>query len=102
MTRIRVPPGLAVAAGVYRVHGSAIDGSWHATSEVGDRVDLGSVWDDLRDAVGVEINCPKHPDAWWPTVGTDLPLSELSTWRCPACAWAFREGLKGRGGSPQF
>ncbi len=84
VTRIRVPPGLAVEAGEYRAE------------------DLGPVWDDVRGAEGVQIECPRHPDTWWPTKGRDLPLTELKTWRCPKCVWAFREGLKGSGGTPQF
>jgi len=84
VTRIRVPEGLAVEAGVY------------------DAADLAPVWDELRSVDGVEIECPRHPDTWWPTAGRDLPLAELKTWRCPKCVWAFREGLKGSGGTPQF
>jgi hypothetical protein len=102
VTRISVPSGLAVEAGVYDVDAGALDGNWHATSEAGNRVDLVPIWDELREAVGVEINCPRHPDDWWPTAGRDLPLTELRSWRCPMCAWAFRESLKGRGGTPQF
>ena len=102
MTRISVPSGLDVPAGVYRLDAHALDGKCHATSETGERIDLAPVWDELRQARGVEIDCPRHTDTWWPTAGRDLPLTELRTWRCPMCAWAFREGLKGRGGSPQF
>lgn len=97
-TRIRIPAGLAVAPGVYRVDA----GGGSATGEAGDRVDLAPIWDELRETAGAEILCPRHPDTWWPTAGQDLPLAGLETWRCPTCAWAFRAGLKGRGGTPQF
>jgi hypothetical protein len=97
-TRIRIPAGLTVAAGVYRVDA----GGRSATSDTGAGVDLAPIWVELRATPGVEIACPKHPETWWPTAGQDLPLEALETWRCPACAWAFREGLKGRGGTPQF
>ena len=84
LTRIRVPEGLVVEAGDYLVD------------------DLGSVWDELYGAPGVEIECSRHPGTWWPTSGRDLPLAELRTWRCPKCVWAFRQGLKGSGGTPRF
>jgi len=96
MTRISVPPRLAVAAGVYHV------GDGHARGENGDRVDLTPIWDELRESPGLEIECPKHEGTWWPTAGEAVPLSGLESWRCPTCAWTFREGLKGRGGSPRF
>lgn len=102
MTRISVPSGLVVAAGVYDVDAVALDGNCYATSEAGNRVALAPIWDELRENPGVEIDCPRHQETWWPTAGQDLPLTELSSWRCPMCAWAFREGLKGRGGTPQF
>src|SRR5262245_43676760 len=102
VTRISVPPGLPVAAGVYDVDDGALDGGCHATSDAGDRVDLAPIWDELRRASRVEIECPRHPETWWPIAGQDLPLAGLRTWRCPTCAWTFREGLKGRGGSPRF
>jgi hypothetical protein len=95
-TRIRIPARLAVEAGVYRVDGI------HATSEAGDRVDLAPIWEELRNSAQVEIECPRHSDTWWPVAGQDLPLAGLRTWRCQTCAWEFREGLKGRGGTPQF
>jgi len=100
VTRIRVPLGLDVEAGDYHVE--MLDGGCTATRKTGARVDLASVWDELKGAVGVEIECPRHPDRWWPTVGRDLPLAELRTWRCPMCVWAFRQGLKGSGGTPRF
>jgi hypothetical protein len=100
VTRIRVPPGLDVEAGDYYLE--MLDGGCTATRKNGDRVDLASVWDELKGAVGVEIECPRHADRWWPTVDRDLPLAELKTWRCPMCVWAFRQGLKGSGGTPRF
>ena len=100
VTRIRVPQGLDVEAGDYHVE--TLDGRCIATRESGGRVDLASVWDELRVTVGVEIECPRHPDRWWATAGRDLPAAELRTWRCPMCVWAFREGLKGSGGTPRF
>ena len=95
-TRIRIPAGRAVAAGVYRVNGTL------ATSDGGDHVDLAPFWDELRKSPQVAIECPRHSDRWWPTAGQEVPLAGLATWRCPTCAWEFREGLKGRGGTPQF
>lgn len=95
-TRIRIAAGVAVSAGVYRVDGV------HARNDAGDRVDLAPVWDELRRSPQVAIECPRHPDTWWPVAGLDLPLAGLATWRCPTCAWEFREGLKDRGGTPQF
>jgi hypothetical protein len=100
VTRLRVPEGLAVAAGDYRVERR--DGGWTASSETGERLDLGGVWDDLRGAAAVEIECSRHPDKWWPAAGYKLQLAEVMAWRCPNCVWAFRQGLKGRGGTPQF
>jgi hypothetical protein len=87
MTRVRVPAGLSVPAGDYEVESDAIDAS---------------LWDELRAAPGVEIECSRHPGSWWPISRADVPLAELGTWRCPSCAWAFRQGLAGRGGTPQF
>jgi hypothetical protein len=87
MTRVRVPAGLSVPAGDHEVESGAVDAS---------------VWDELRAAPGVEIECSRHPGSWWPISRVDVPLAELGTWRCPSCAWAFRQGLAGRGGTPQF
>jgi hypothetical protein len=100
VTRIRVPLGLDVEEGDYLVESRA--GSCIAATDGGDPIDLASVWDELKGAVGVEIECPRHPDRWWPSAGRDLALAELRTWRCPMCVWAFRQGLKGSGGTPQF
>ncbi len=101
MIRIRIPTGLAVPAGIYRVGAEAVEAR-REDSETGGSLDLTSMWDDLRKVPGVEIECPKHSDRWWPTSANDISLAELTSWRCPMCAWEFREGLKGRGGTPQY
>jgi hypothetical protein len=102
MTRIRVPNGLSVPPAVYRVEADANDGHWYGATEAGGRVDLTTIWEELRGSPGVEIECSRHPGSWWPTAGKEVPLAGLDTWRCPTCAWAFRQGLEGRGGTPQF
>ena len=87
MTRVRLPAGLGLAEGVY----DFADG----------RLDMQD-WNALREAPGVEIECARHPGQWWPTAGKHIDLGEVRRWRCPDCAWAFRQGLGGRGGTPQF
>jgi hypothetical protein len=87
MTRVRVPAGLDVPAGDHQIEKDEIDAA---------------LWDELRATPGVEIECARHPGSWWPIARADVPLAELETWRCPSCAWAFRQGLAGRGGTPQF
>ena len=89
-------------AAVYQVEADPIDGRRLGTTDAGDRIDLAAVWDELLKAPGVEIECSRHPGSWWPLERADVPPAELETWRCPSCAWAFRQGLAGRGGTPQF
>jgi hypothetical protein len=101
MTRVRIPVGLTRTAGVYEIAAGAIDGRCLAKSEANE-FDLTQEWDELREAPGVEIECTRHPGRWWPTVGKDISLTEAQCWRCPNCAWAFRQGLADRGGTPQF
>jgi hypothetical protein len=101
MTRVRIPVGLTRTAGVYDIAAAAIDGCCLGTSDAGE-IDLTQDWDELRDGPGVEIECTRHPGRWWPTAGKDIPVDEVQSWRCPNCAWAFRQGLADRGGTPQF
>ena len=79
MTRVRLPEG------VYDT----------------DQLDL-ERWDEIRDVPGVEIECARHPDEWWPTAGKGVAAADLRDWRCPNCAWAFRRKISGTGGTPQF
>jgi hypothetical protein len=86
MARVRLPAGLTLPEGVYD----------HAD------VRLAPDWDVLREVEGVEVECKRHLDQWWPTAGMGIELGDLQTWYCPRCAWAFRQSLGGRGGTPQF
>jgi hypothetical protein len=69
-----------------------------------ERVDapLASEWQELRDVDGVELECERHPGHWWPSAGKDIEAKDIQTWRCPSCAWSFRQGFAGRGGTPQY
>jgi hypothetical protein len=87
VTRVRIPPGLPVAEGVYEHTDPRIDAI---------------EWDQLSDTAGVEIECDRHIGQWWPTTGTTISGRDLPSWRCPTCAWSFRDQLAGRGGTPQF
>jgi|GraSoiStandDraft_4_1057263.scaffolds.fasta_scaffold1493421_2 hypothetical protein len=87
MTRVRLPTGLHVPEGVY---------------DDGDGRLLAEDWTELRDMPGVELECRSHPDQWWPTAGKAIAFGDLRNWRCPNCAWAFRQGLAGTGGTPRF
>jgi hypothetical protein len=101
MTRVRIPAGLHVAAGDYDIGARSTAGRRRGTSEAGQH-DFSRDWDELREVPGVEIECSRHPGLWWPTAGKNIRLNEVPTWRCRNCAWAFRQGLAGQGGTPQF
>lgn len=101
MTRVRIPVGLHLVAGVYDIGAASIDGSCLGTSDT-DQHDFSQDWDEVRELPGVEIECSRHPGQWWPTADKHIPVNEVPNWRCPNCAWAFRQGLAGRGGTPQF
>ncbi len=89
MTRVRLPAGLTLPEGVYD----------HADERL-----AAEDWDALRDTPGVELECGRHPGRWWPSAGkmAGVAVGDLPSWRCPNCAWAFRQELSGRGGTPQF
>jgi hypothetical protein len=86
MTRVRLSAGLELQEGVY---------------ELGDSGLRAENWTEIRDLPGVELECGRHPGQWWPTAGKDVVFGDLQNWRCPSCAWAFRQGLAGTG-TPQF
>jgi hypothetical protein len=98
---VRIPTGLHLTAGVYNISPRSIDGRCLGTSDAGEH-DFAQDWKKLCEVPGVEIECSRHPGLWWPTAGKDIPVNEIPTWRCPNCAWAFRQGLAGQGGTPQF
>ena len=87
MTRLRLPAGLGLVEGIYDFADVQLDTQY---------------WKVLREAVGVEIECDRHPGQWWPTAGKHIDLSEVRSWRCSDCAWAFRQGFNSAGGTPQF
>ena len=87
MTRVRIRAGLAIPEGVYE----------HADERLA-AID----WDQLRGAIGVELECDRHVGRWWPAAATTVTRAQLPDWRCPACARSFRAQLTGRGGTPQF
>lgn len=99
-TRVRLPSGLGVREGIYDVVGRAIDGRCIGFKGAGLRDTLD--WSELRGVLGVEIECARHPGQWWPTRGREIPADDVQYWRCPNCAWSFRQALRNSGNRPPF
>ena len=99
---MRLPSGLSLLEGIYEVVGGAIDGQRIAIESAcglgGDTLD----WNELRGISGVEIECARHPGQWWPTRGREIPVDDVQYWRCPNCAWSFRQALRNTGNRPPF
>ena len=102
MTRLRLPPGLRLAAGIYDVVvGYTMEERYIAVRDAHGLLDYTPDWYELRDGCRVEIECARHPGRWWSTTGKNIAASEVENWRCPDCAWAFRQGFASRGGWPK-
>lgn len=99
-TRVRLPSGLGLQEGVYDVVGGAIGGQSIGIEGAGVRDTLD--WNELRGVLGVEIECARHPGQWWPTRGREIPVGDVQYWRCPNCAWSFRQALRNSGHRPPF
>jgi hypothetical protein len=102
VTRLRLPSGLSLLAGVYEVVGKASDGRSIGVKDAAGLRDYTLDWNEVREVLGVEIECVRHPGRWWPTRGAEIPVDEVQSWRCLNCAWAFRQVLRTSGNRPPF
>jgi hypothetical protein len=102
LTRVRLPSGLSVLEGIYEVVGGAIDGRSIGIENTAGLRDYAHDWNELRDVLGVEIECARHPGQWWSTRGREIPVDDVQNWRCPNCAWSFRQALRNSGNRPPF
>ena len=100
MTRLRLPPGLHLEAGIYDFADGTVEATFVGLG-VGGQLDYTMDWKQLREVPGVEIECDRHPDQWWSTAGKGIPAEAIRSWRCPDCAWSFRQKLGSTGGTPQ-
>lgn len=101
MTRLRLPPGLNLVDGIYSVVGRA-DGGSIGIRDAARLRDCTLDWLALRELLGVEIECARHPGQWWPTRGKQIPVHDVQNWRCPNCAWAFRQAVARTPHRPPF
>ena len=102
MTRVRLPSGLSLLEGIYEVASRAIDGRSISIQDAAGLRDYTLDWNELREVVGVEIECARHPGQWSTTRGREIPMDDVQNWRCPNCAWAFRQALRNSGNRPPF
>ena len=101
-TRLRLPAGLSLLEGIYEVVGGAVGGQSIGIVDAAGGRDHTLDWNELRQVVGVEIECSRHPGRWWPTQAKEIPVDEVQYWRCPNCAWSFRQALRNAGNRPPF
>lgn len=101
-TRVRLPSGLSLPEGIYGVVGGAIDRQSIGVVDAAGVRDYTLHWNELRQVIGVEIECARHPGQWWPTRGNEIQVNDLQYWRCPNCAWSFRQALRNAGNRPPF
>jgi hypothetical protein len=102
MTRVRLPSGLGFVEGIYDVVGGAADGRSIVIRDAAGLRDSTLDWYELREAIGVELECARHRGRWWSTRGKEIPVDGVQSWRCPNCAWAFRQALGRSGNRPPF